>query len=238
MQVIMKACYEASKGTAYGLCYSQFFVMLGVVLYSPTVEVYTYKAQVTSLNQTMSCSDLSQSTFDMSVPFLLSSAIIVVFCTNTMSISEKGLMEYEYGEQVMDEAAVWHSSFCLYVYFIHMLLSVLTSSPGDVFQVLMAGIFTSFFLIRACEPKEGTTFVKENSNLLGYAFGVGLVWVSCSVPKRLYYFSAFVILDYFLGVGHLWESPVTLNTVINCRIFYVCASSLGLGFVYATWNHC
>lgn len=233
----MKACYEASKGTAYGVCFSQFLLMFGVVLYSPPVEVYTYKAQVFTVNETLYCSDLNKSTFDMSVPFLLSSAIIIIFCTNTMSMAEKGLSEYEYGEQVVDEAAVWNSSFCLYIYVSHMLLCVLTSSPGDVFQVFMAGVFMSFFLIRACEPKEGTTFVKENTNLLGYALGVGLVWVSCSVPKRLYFFAAFVVIDYFLGVGHLWECPVMLNTVMNCRMCYVCASSMGLAFIYATWNH-
>jgi hypothetical protein len=42
-----------------------------------------------------------------------------------------------------------------------------------------------------------------------------------------------VVLDYFLGVGHTYDRQATLDTVANCRLFYVCVASVSLACLYA-----
>jgi uncharacterized membrane protein len=44
-----------------------------------------------------------------------------------------------------------------------------------------------------------------------------------------------VVLDYFLGVGHTWDRQATIETVTNCRLFYVCCVSFGVAALYAAW---
>ena len=46
-------CVELSRGTAYGVCLSQFALALGVVLYCPTVKVETYTVRVPHSNLTL-----------------------------------------------------------------------------------------------------------------------------------------------------------------------------------------
>jgi hypothetical protein len=43
-----------------------------------------------------------------------------------------------------------------------------------------------------------------------------------------------VVLDYFLGVGHTYDRQTTIDTAMNCRLFYICAGTLGTAFLYAT----
>jgi hypothetical protein len=42
-----------------------------------------------------------------------------------------------------------------------------------------------------------------------------------------------VVVDYFLGVGHTYDRQATIDTVSNCRLFYICAGTLGLALLYA-----
>ena len=45
-----------------------------------------------------------------------------------------------------------------------------------------------------------------------------------------------VVLDYFLGVGHMYDRQATIETIANCRLFYVCTVSLSLAFFYGMYN--
>lgn len=227
---------EASRGTAYGLCFSQIFITLGVVIYSPLVEVHVYKTDVVYLNQTLNCAGLQQVLLGMPLPFLICSALILLFCTSTMGMRESGVEDYAYSEHVMEEASVWNSTFKLYVYLSHMVLSGVVSTPADAYQVFFSGLLMGYFLIKACAPRsDSQSFVSEHANLLGYGLGAGLTFYACSHPPRLYALFAFIIIDYFLGVGHLAENPAMMSTVVNCRLFYVCSSSLALSAIYAVW---
>jgi hypothetical protein len=45
-----------------------------------------------------------------------------------------------------------------------------------------------------------------------------------------------VVLDYFLGVGHTYDRQATIDTVANCRLFYICACSLAIACFYGMYN--
>ena len=42
-----------------------------------------------------------------------------------------------------------------------------------------------------------------------------------------------VVLDYFMGVGHTYDRQATIDTVSNCRLFYICAGTVGTALLYA-----
>ena len=47
---------------------------------------------------------------------------------------------------------------------------------------------------------------------------------------------ALAILDYFLGIGHVWERVPTMETVCNCRVFHACFSAVSLAVLYSAWH--
>jgi hypothetical protein len=42
-----------------------------------------------------------------------------------------------------------------------------------------------------------------------------------------------VVLDYFMGIGHTYDRQATIGTVSNCRLFYICAGTVGTALLYA-----
>jgi hypothetical protein len=57
-----------------------------------------------------------------------------------------------------------------------------------------------------------------------------------TAPSRFSVLFALVVLDYFLGVGHTWDRQATLETIANCRLFYVCGGTLCTAALYAAWQ--
>jgi hypothetical protein len=45
-----------------------------------------------------------------------------------------------------------------------------------------------------------------------------------------------VVLDYFLGIGHVWERSPDMETVANCRLFWACSAGLCLAALYGAWR--
>lgn len=82
------------------------------------------------------------------------------------------------------------------------------------------------------------TQTQGNLNTLGYAVGV---FVVCrNIPSglgspRVGCLLGFSILDGVMAMGHTCDREATMETVTNCRLFYVCAQSLALCGVYALW---
>ena len=44
------------------------------------------------------------------------------------------------------------------------------------------------------------------------------------------------LLDYMLGVGHTWDAAPGMDTITNCRLFWVCSTSLCLAGLYGAWH--
>jgi uncharacterized membrane protein YfcA len=115
--------------------------------------------------------------------------------------------------------------------------------PCDAFVVELAVLCMVYFAYRVCAPRAGgngaPSQTQANINVLGYAAGAFLV---CrNIPgavgsSRFMCLFFFVFLDGMLGIGHTWEPVPTMDTVTNCRLFYVCALSLGLCLMYSLWS--
>jgi hypothetical protein len=115
---------------------------------------------------------------------------------------------------------------------------LMVCDPADAFGTVSATAFMSYFLFRACYPKgQQINLTQENLNILGYGLGVlqaalqlmGTRANGMSVLTGM----VMVVLDYFMGIGHTYNRQATMDTVSNCRLFYVCAGTVGTALLYA-----
>lgn len=241
-------CVELSRGTAYGICLSQLALALGVVLYCPTVKVETYTVRVPHSNLTLAQQllqgpdangFLSVITWLMPLPFMVCSGLVALYSTTTMGLHEQGNMGYDYSNEVMDTMVMWDMIFWTYTALVHLLVFTLVSSPGDIFAVLLAATLATYFLKRACAPRhQQVNITQENMNILGYFAGWGVCFygVPTSNTDRVTIVCLLLVLDYFLGVGHTWDRQATLETISNCRLFYICTCSGCMSLLYYVWG--
>jgi hypothetical protein len=235
---------EVSRGTAYGLGFSQMAVTLGVVLFFPPVDVDVYLVQA-SVNTTLGGLglNLGKEVFIgtkvfMALPTLACSLLAVCFSTITYQTYELGLAGQDYIPDVIEGAGMWNLVFWMYCLFAHALVTFIVADPADVFGATSATMFMTYFLYRVCYPKPGGTslnLTQENLNILGYALGVAQMAYQVTDTRQNggYVVMTVLVLDYFLGLGHTYDRQATLDTIANCRMFYVCAGTLSAAFLYA-----
>lgn len=228
---------DLSKGTAYGICISQMAITLGILLYFPVVKVDVFSVQLNPTNT--SIVDQKVTRLVMPGAFLALSGMAAIFATTTLGMSEQGVGSYAYNTDTLEETGIWDFIFWVYVFMSHMTVFVLVTSPVDIFAVLLASCFSVHYLSRICSPRTQTVNItRENMNLLGYAIGV--IMACYSVPSansiRLSGICVSSILDYFMGLGHTYDRETTMETVINCRLFYISVYSLLLPILYSLWD--
>jgi len=126
--------------------------------------------------------------------------------------------------------------------FDHLLVGVILCSPCDVYGVCLGVGLMVYFWHQTCSPpaygKEGPTQTQGNVNVLGYYLGTVVLYRNMPGglgSPRLACLLGLVMLDCLMGLGHTWDRNATMETVTNCRLFYICALSLGLCAVYGAW---
>jgi len=124
----------------------------------------------------------------------------------------------------------------------HLLIAAILCSPCDTYGLLLGVVLMSYFWSCACSPpgydKAAPSQTQSNVNVFGYYIGV-LVLIR-NIPgnwgaARTGCLAGLVGLDCLMGLGHTWDRQATMETITNCRLFYVCVLSLGLCGVYGAW---
>jgi hypothetical protein len=234
--------WEVSRGTAYGVGFSQFAVTIAAVAFFPPVDVdiYLVKGRINITSGGFSIDqrdDVDASKVFMAFPTLLCSLFGVGFSFVTYQGFESGLAGQDYNPDALDTVAMWNVGFWFYCLFAHGIVVFTVADPVDLFGAGLSTCFMVYFLYRVCAPKPGgsVNLTRENMNILGYGAGVALMayQVTSIRPYGAYVVMLTLILDYFLGLGHTYDREATLETVANCRLFYVCAASLSIAFLYA-----
>lgn len=232
---------ELSRGTAYGLGLSQFAVTLGVVLFFPPVDVdvYVVDGQINGTTRAVALlqAELRGMRVFLAMPMLLASGLAAVFTTMTCRMhSDMGMGGQDYQSDVLEQVGMWDLCFWVYALFAHVITLMAISDPVNVFGLISCPCFMVHFLYRACCPKgPNVNLTQENLNLLGYFLGVLQMayQLTDTRPNGATAVMIVVLLDYFLGIGHTYDRQATLDTVSNCRLFYVCTASLALTCLYA-----
>lgn len=233
---------DVSRGTAYGVGFSQVAVTMGVVLFFPPVDVdvYIVKGRINMTSGWLSIDrrdDVEASKLFMGLPTLMCSLVGAGFASLTYQAYESGLAGQDYNPDALDGVGVWNIVFWLHCFLSHALVVFIVTDPSDAFGAVSATMFMVYFLYRSCYPRAGGSLniTRENLNILGYALGVAQMGyqVTDIRPYGGYVVMLVLVLDYFLGLGHTYDREATLETVANCRLFYICTVSLCIAFLYA-----
>jgi hypothetical protein len=234
---------QISQSSAFALCLSQVAVTLAVILYYPPVHVQLFTCHPRIANGTLTLPEsvLLVSNFGLSLPFLALSCLVVLFSTNTAGLIQRGSLQQDsqYSFEVLHEAGLWDTLFWLFCIGAHVVVIMVVMSPADAHAVGLSILLICYFLGRICAPRfSQMSMTQENLNLLGYF--AGLLVAGYNIPDthsgRTAALLFMCLLDYMLGVGHTWDMAPTMDTVTNCRLFWVCCSSLCLAALYGGWN--
>jgi len=234
---------EVSQSSAFALCMSQVAVTLAVILYYPPVHVQLFTCHPKIANGTLIVPEthLLVSNVGLSLPFLCLSGIVVLFSTTAAGLLQRGSLQQDsqYSFEVLHEAGLWDALFWLFCVGAHAVVIMVVMSPADGHAVALSILLISYFLGRICAPRfSNMSMTQENMNLLGYF--AGLLVAAYNIPDthsgRTAALLVMCMLDYMLGVGHTWDMSPPMDTVTNCRLFWVCSSSLCLAALYGAWH--
>jgi hypothetical protein len=214
---------------------------MAVILFCPRVDVDVFFVQghinLTTRGLSVSPSDdFKGLRVFMAMPLMMASLLAAIYSTVTYRTYEMGFAGLDFQPEVMGEVGLWDLMFWVYCAMVHAIVVFIISDPVDIFGALSATCFMVYFLHRACAPKgQQLNLTQENINILCYCLGVlqmayQLTDTRANGPTVV---MIVVVLDYFLGVGHTYDRQATLDTVANCRLFYVCVTSLAVACLYA-----
>lgn len=229
---------EASRGTAYGLGLSQCAITLGFVLFFPPVDVLVYAphGRLAGANGTTVALTATVGRVFMGMPVLAASGLAAVFATVTYKVHTDSLSGQDFQADVVEQMGMWDMLFWAYCVLAHGIVVGIVCDPVNVFGAISSACFMGFFLGRACYPKgQDVNLTRENLNLLGYGLGVlqFAYQLTSTRSNGVSVLMLMVVLDYFLGVGHTYDRQATIDTVSNCRLFYICAGTVGTALLYA-----
>ena len=228
---------EGSKGAVFGLGLSQCAITLGCVLFFPGVEVDVYAPHASLTGNHTHGSIALKSTavrVHMGMPVLGASLLAAMFAVVTYKAHEQNLSGQDFQPDVLDQMGMWDLLFWAYGLLAHGIVILTLCDPVDVFGVIGSTTFMAHFLFRACYPKpQNVNLTQENLNILGYCLGLLMLVYQVRRPDGSSVIMVLVVLDYFLGIGHTYDRQATIDTVSNCRLFYVCAGTVGTAILYA-----
>ncbi len=234
---------QLSRASAFAICVSQVAITLAVIAYYPPVHIQLFSCHPRIENGTLLVleTELLVTNIGLSVPFLFLSCLAVLFSTTTAGLVESGLLQQDnhYTFELLQETGLWDAIFWAFCAGAHIIVVTVSMSPADVYTVILSSLLIIYFLGRLCSPRNSQiSMTQENFNLLGLF--AGLLIVGYNIPDshsgRSAALMIMCLLDYMLGVGHTWDSSPSMDTVTNCRLFWVCSTSLCLAALYGAWH--
>lgn len=240
---------NCGKGAMYGLGVVQLAVAgLMVILYKPaSVQVFVYVPCVSNGTLTHACGDTRSGRLGLALPVLAVSAAAAAFVSNTFSLQEAGAISEDvaFGPDALGQTGLWNALFWFVVSGAHAVAVAAACSPVDVFAWALATYLSVSFLARLCAGPEfgadgpvSTAVSIANANVLGYMAGAGVAFynVPGEYSNRFVIIFLMIVLDYFLGIGHVWERTPSVETVANCRLFWACSAGFCLAALYGAWR--
>lgn len=242
---------DCGRNSVYGLGILQLAIMGAmIVMYKPaSVQMFVYLPCVSNGTLTHACGDTRATRLNLVLPSLAVSAAVAAFVSNTFSLQEARLVDEEaaFGAESMGQTGLWNALFWFIVAGAHAIAIAAACSPADLFAWALATYLCVSFLASICACQDCNTsdgvpnasgISIANANVLGYMAGAGVAFynVPSDYSNRLVIILLMIVLDYFLGIGHVWERTPFFWTVANCRLFWACSVGLCLAALYGAWR--
>ena len=227
---MITCCLDISRGTAYGLSISQLLFAGACIMFSPHKEVTLY-----TLTTPTNTTNLQTHDTQVHIQALFGglSFLAFFFSAQTIAHTENESLVQDYNMDAIEQNMMWDMMFWMYVLGAHLLSIAIVLNVCDVYLLLLACLVIQYCLYRACLPRRHeANITQENVYLLGYISSILLVSYNAQQPGLILWI---VFVDYCLGVGHSWDKQATMDTIINCRLFYICCQSIML-CIYYLWK--
>lgn len=198
--------------------------------------------------------------------FLLLSAMVAAFVLLTrrmVATSESDGLSAPFSVDNSDVAlspgvVMWNMLFIFIIAAVHVGLVLIINTPCSVDYMVLSSVLTVVPLaaVSLPQPLHGTRHVYNAGDTIppplfcGFPPHVAYVsvfaiatWYNAGVIAydptglKLQAAAATLFLDLFaLCLGHLWDSPPSVTTIVNTRLFYCCCVSAGNIAVVVTFN--
>jgi len=243
-------CFDNS---IYSLGMFQVIITFAVVMYFPlaSVQVFVYSPCVHNGTLTHACGNTHATRLALPLPCMTMSVAAAAFVSSTYTLAEQGAIEEgsAYGAESLGQTGLWNALFWFIVTGVHAIVITAACSPVDTFAAVGATYLMVNFLAKLCahsdECRAGNDSTLNNMgvtmanvSILGYMAGACLAFycIPSQYSNRLVILFLLVVLDYFLGIGHLWDRTPDMKTIGNCRLFWVCSATLCLSALYGAWT--
>lgn len=209
-------------------------------MFFPPVQVDLFIAHVhindtTTPNGRELISDVQTLGAHMGLPVLSASVLAAIFTTVTCKSLEQDMTGLDFQQDVLDNLGMWDMLFWAHSMLAHGVVVMIVADPVDLYGCVSSTSFMVYFLYRACSPKgHHVNLTQENLNIVGYCLGILQLAYQITDTKGngASVVMLVLVMDYFLGVGHTYDRQATMNTIMNCRLFYICAGSIGIACFY------
>lgn len=169
--------------------------------------------------------------------------LLTQFWTYRMATVADVWME-SYTPDVLAEHGQWDALFVFYVGVQHAAMFILLCSPATYTFVILMTVFVLLVVIERCAPRpEDARGAERNGFAMVSLLAAAYVGLRVLYEQKRHVHSAGVfyvlqvLLDMALVFGHSWDARThQFATVINCRSFFIAASSILLFSVFVT--HC
>lgn len=202
-------------------------------MFSPHKEVSVYVLE--SPQNITGDAKIHANNIHVQMYFACISALALFYAFQTLNYTSSDNMNMmDYSFEFVHENVMWNLMFWVYVCLSHLLVFTIILHVAELYLLLLATLVTTYCLYQACLPRDNNiNITRENLFIAGYFLGIILVYNNSQRAELLLWV---VVLDYFMGIGHTWDKTATVDTVTNCRLFYICCQSLLLCIYYIIFN--
>lgn len=193
---------------------------------------------------------------NISAAFLLSSALIAGVGVMTFQIAKQGLGHSMIGDEeyVLENVDIvnhptvvmWNNAFVALVVWTHVVIIAIVCSPSSMHFLFMTALFITIAFQKLLFPhNHGTSAHSASSSgiwpiilyMMGMTYAASNIAID-SHMRKAQTIICLVLCD--LGtciIGHSWDRVPTFNTIINCRMVYLCFISIVNLALYMTWTY-
>jgi membrane-associated HD superfamily phosphohydrolase len=138
-----------------------------------------------------------------------------------------------YGDHGVKDSIMWEVSFWTFVCLQHAVVQCVLSSPTDVLYVAGTSFTVTVLLLAFCVIAVNSSADSPSRRFEGPVFIlISLTYLVIVSETKIVLGRQFTFMMWFthialncmLVMGHLWDNPVTCQTILNCRWTYVIAS--------------
>lgn len=233
-----------TSGIMYFLGMSQFLVVFAVIIFSAPVKMQMFIYSPHTINGTLSHDpgDSKTFSFSLALPLMMLSICSALFVSTTFHLSENGTLkpDQDYSKETLLETGLWDVLFWLLVLLVHLCAILTMDTPVDIYAFAAALFLQMEYIGKICQtsdPEKPRSFVQSNLNVLGLVSG--FVIAVYNIPpdgnNRYSIFFLLFLFDYFLCIGHTWDSCPKMITICHSRLLYTIATCLCLASLYTVW---